>query len=50
LGKSYLLDEIGEENLYGSVEEALEAARLATQQPVRKSGEPRPQPPSVPAP
>lgn len=50
LGKSYLLDEIGEENLYGSVEDALEAARLATQQPLRKSGEPRPQPPSVPAP
>lgn len=50
LGRSYLLDEIGEENLYGSVEEALAAARLATQQPLRKSGEPRPQPPSVPAP
>ncbi|HEY0306191.1 MAG TPA: SulP family inorganic anion transporter, partial [Longimicrobiales bacterium] len=30
LGKSYLLDELGEENIFGSVNEALEAARIAT--------------------
>ncbi len=30
LGKSYLLDELGEDNIFGSVEDALEAARQAT--------------------
>jgi sulfate permease, SulP family len=32
LGRSYLLDELGEENIFGSIEDALEAARQAVHQ------------------
>jgi SulP family sulfate permease len=30
LGRSYLLDELGEDNIFGSVDDALEAARAIT--------------------
>jgi SulP family sulfate permease len=33
LGKSYLLDEVGEENIFGTLEDALQAARNATLSP-----------------
>ena len=35
LGKSYLLDELGEENVFGSVEDALEEAGKAVAKPAR---------------